>query len=298
MAAACHGQRTFRPAGGFIPKVINRFCGWIPQSFGALAFSPFFSCSDAYSTIVGQTCARLCEGYIVSMSTSSPSPSFTSGLESFRRYSLTDTLIGQVDHVLNNIFCKQPSSRPYPATGLPDDDAASTPITMSQKRAAAGLMRVNHAGEVSAQALYQGQSLTARDPSLRDRLGQASIEESDHLNWCRRRLQELDAGPSKLDPFWYMGSLALGMAAGIAGDRWNLGFLAETEYQVVRHLDDHLAALPEHDARSRAIVTQMKEDELGHAHLAEDLGAADLPPTVKALMKLTSKIMTGVAERI
>ena len=104
--------------------------------------------------------------------------------------------------------------------------------------------------------------------------------------------------PSKLDPFWYMGSLALGMTAGIAGDRWNLGFLAETEYQVVRHLDSHLKALPERDARSRAILEQMKEDELGHAHLAEDLGASELPPPVKALMKLTSKIMTTVARRI
>lgn len=234
----------------------------------------------------------------MTMQSSSTSPSSDSISPPFRSYTLIDAVIEQVDHVLNNIFCEQVSSRAYPAEELPADDAAGAPLNSPQKRAAAGLMRVNHAGEISAQALYQGQSLTARDASLRDRLSQASIEESDHLNWCRRRLKELDAEPSKLDPFWYMGSFALGMAAGIAGDRWNLGFLAETEYQVVRHLDDHLAALPQHDARSRAIVTQMKEDELGHAHLAEDLGAADLPPPVKALMKLTSKIMTSVAERI
>ncbi|MDQ6966407.1 MAG: 2-polyprenyl-3-methyl-6-methoxy-1,4-benzoquinone monooxygenase [Mariprofundaceae bacterium] len=226
---------------------------------------------------------------------SSPDPSESTP---FRRYSIADTLIGQLDHVLNNVFCEQASSRPYPADELPSDGLTPEPLSVQEKQTAAGLMRVNHAGEISAQALYQGQSLTARDPSLRGRLAQASIEESDHLNWCRRRLRELDAHPSRLDPFWYAGSFTLGMAAGLAGDRWNLGFLAETEYQVVRHLDAHLAALPEPDARSRAIVTQMKEDELGHAHLAEDLGAADLPPVVKGLMKLTSRVMTSLAERI
>jgi len=234
----------------------------------------------------------------MTMPTSPSSPSSDTHSPPFRSYTIMDAVIGQIDHVLNNIFCEQASSRPYPADEVPSDDAAATPLSLPQKQTAAGLMRVNHAGEISAQALYQGQSLTARDPSLRHKLSQASIEESDHLNWCRRRLKELDAEPSRLDPFWYMGSFALGMAAGIAGDRWNLGFLAETEYQVVRHLDAHLAALPQHDARSRAIITQMKEDELGHAHLAEDLGAADLPPPVKGLMKLTSKIMTSVAERI
>jgi len=232
------------------------------------------------------------------MSNSTHSSPDASGSTPFRRYSIADALIGQLDHVLNNVFCEQASSRPYPADAMPPDDLNPEPLSTQEKQNAAGLMRVNHAGEISAQALYQGQSLTARDPSLRGKLAQASIEESDHLNWCRRRLRELDAQPSRLDPFWYAGSFTLGMAAGIAGDRWNLGFLAETEYQVVRHLDAHLAALPEADARSRAIVTQMKEDELGHAHLAEDLGAAELPPVVKGLMKLTSRVMTSVAERI
>jgi len=213
---------------------------------------------------------------------------------SFRRYSPLDRLLQEMDHVLNNIFCEQPSSRPYPAEGAGDD----AQLSASEKKLAAGLMRVNHAGEVSAQALYQGQSLTARDPSISARLRQASIEESDHLNWCRRRLDELGDRPSRLDPFWYLGSLAIGMAAGVAGDRWNLGFLEETEYQVVRHLDNHLKRLPAQDKRSRAIVEQMKEDELGHAQLAERLGAAKLPTPVKTLMKLTSKVMTTVAERI
>ncbi|MDQ6958327.1 MAG: 2-polyprenyl-3-methyl-6-methoxy-1,4-benzoquinone monooxygenase [Mariprofundaceae bacterium] len=212
----------------------------------------------------------------------------------FHRYSVFDTLIREVDHVLNNICCEQPSSRDYPA----DQCENFSTLSAQEKKQAAGLMRVNHAGEVSAQALYQGQSLTARDSMLRDKLKSASIEESDHLNWCRRRLNELGEEPSKLDPLWYLGSFALGITAGIAGDRWNLGFLAETEYQVVRHLENHLKRLPKKDIRSRAIIIQMKEDELGHAHLAEELGAAELPSPVKSLMKLTSKVMTTVAERI
>ena len=167
-----------------------------------------------------------------------------------------------------------------------------------QRRLAAGLMRVNHAGEMAAQALYHGQSLTARDPALRRRLTRASLEESDHLSWCRDRLDELGGSPSRLDPFWYGGSLLIGIAAGIAGDRWNLGFLAETERQVVRHLDDHLERLPEADRRSRAILRQMRADELGHAELAESLGAAPLPGAVKRLMRLTSKVMTTLAFRI
>ena len=159
-------------------------------------------------------------------------------------------------------------------------------------------MRVNHAGEMAAQALYHGQSLLARDPSLKEKLHGASMEEADHLNWCRRRLDELGEKPSVFDPLWYAGSFAIGVAAGSVGDRWNLGFLAETEHQVVRHLDGHLDVLPEHDERSRAIVAQMKVDELGHAHLAEDLGAAPLPEPIKATMQLTSKVMTSLAKKI
>lgn len=212
-----------------------------------------------------------------------------------RHYSLADALIGHVDHALNNIFCKQPSQRPYPAETAIDD---ATTLSADEKQQAAGLMRVNHAGEMAAQALYHGQSLTARDLSLKDKLYHASVEESDHLNWCRRRLEELGERPSIFDPLWYAGSFAIGITAGLAGDRWNLGFLEETEKQVVRHLDNHLNRLPEHDTRSRAIVEQMKLDEQGHADLAHNLGAAALPEPVKQLMQLTSKVMTRLAERI
>ncbi len=211
-----------------------------------------------------------------------------------RHHTLADRIICELDRALNNIFCEQKSSRDYPAEKAADD----APLNEEEKKLASGLMRVNHAGEMAAQALYQGQSLTACDPSLAAKLKQASIEESDHLNWCRRRLHELGARPSMLDPFWYGGSFAIGVIAGIAGDRWNLGFLAETEKQVVRHLDSHLQRLPEQDRRSREIVSQMKVDEQGHADLAEELGAAQLPPPVKQMMKLTSKIMTNLAERI
>ncbi|PIP02920.1 MAG: demethoxyubiquinone hydroxylase family protein [Zetaproteobacteria bacterium CG12_big_fil_rev_8_21_14_0_65_54_13] len=219
----------------------------------------------------------------------------------FRTPSIQDRLIGELDRALNNIFCEQPSSRPYPPaadTAASDDHQPLSEMTAEQKRQAAGLMRVNHAGEMAAQALYQGQSLTARDPALSERLKYASVEESDHLNWCRRRLTELGEKPSILDPFWYAGSFAIGVTAGIAGDRWNLGFLAETEHQVVRHLDNHLQHLPAEDSRSRAIVTQMKIDEQGHAELAENLGAAELPQPVKQFMQLTSKVMTNLASRI
>ena len=213
--------------------------------------------------------------------------------DDFRKFNLADAVIGHVDKALNNIFIAQATQREYPAAETGDDA-----LSAEQKKKAAGLMRVNHAGEMAAQALYHGQSLIARDKTLKDKLKHASEEEADHLNWCRRRLEELGEQPSKLDPMWYMGSFAIGLAAGAVGDRWNLGFLAETEYQVVRHLEGHLQNLPEEDVRSRAIIEQMKIDELGHAHLAEDLGAAKLPEVVKKGMQLTSKVMTGVSEKI
>ncbi len=214
--------------------------------------------------------------------------------QDIRHYTLADTLIGHVDHALNNIFCKQPTQRPFPAESSGDDSAMS----LEEKQKAAGLMRVNHAGEMAAQALYHGQSLTARDSSLKEKLYGASVEESDHLNWCRRRLEELGEKPSLFDPLWYIGSFAIGVTAGIAGDRWNLGFLEETEKQVVRHLDSHLERLPAHDTRSRAIVEQMKIDEQGHADLAHNLGAAPLPEPVKQFMQLTSKVLTNLAEKV
>ncbi|MDX8411598.1 MAG: 2-polyprenyl-3-methyl-6-methoxy-1,4-benzoquinone monooxygenase [Mariprofundaceae bacterium] len=211
----------------------------------------------------------------------------------FRRYSLADQLISHIDRALYDVFCEQRSSRPNPAKSIEESDD----IDPEQAKKAANLMRVNHAGEVCAQALYHGQSLTARDPSLRDKLRQASSEESDHLAWCRQRLTELGSRPSHLDPLLYAGSMAIGVTAGILGDRWNLGFLAETEHQVVRHLDSHLVRLPPQDEKSRAIISQMREDELGHAELAEDLGAAKLPAPVKSFMRLTAKVMTTLTER-
>lgn len=214
--------------------------------------------------------------------------------QEIRHYTLADSLIGHIDHALNNIFCKQPSQRPFPAEKSGDDALMSA----AEKEKAAGLMRVNHAGEMAAQALYHGQSLTARDPSLKDKLYGASVEESDHLNWCRRRLEELGEKPSLFDPLWYIGSFTIGVTAGIAGDRWNLGFLEETEKQVVRHLNSHLERLPKHDSRSRAIVEQMKIDEQGHADLAHNLGAAPLHEPVKQFMQLTSKVLTNLAEKI
>ncbi|MFQ5356136.1 MAG: 2-polyprenyl-3-methyl-6-methoxy-1,4-benzoquinone monooxygenase [Mariprofundaceae bacterium] len=212
----------------------------------------------------------------------------------FRHYDIIDKLISNIDRTLINIFGKHRESRPNPAEDVDND----TPLRPAETKLAGGFMRVNHAGEMAAQALYQGQSLTARDPNIRARLEQASIEESDHLAWCRKRLDELGTHTSYLDPAWYMGSLAIGITAGIFGDRWNLGFLAETEHQVVRHLEDHLKRLPAGDKKSRKIVSQMREDELGHATLAEDLGAAKLPSFVHAAMRISARVMTVTAHRI
>ena len=156
-------------------------------------------------------------------------------------------------------------------------------------------MRVNHAGEVAAQALYRGQSLVARDPGTREAMEQAAREENDHLVWCRTRLEELDSAPSVLDPLWFAGSLAIGAAAGLAGDRWSLGFVVETERQVLEHLDDHLARLPDGDRRSRVLLERMQADEQNHATRAHAAGGAPLPPLVRQAMRAASKVMTRTA---
>jgi ubiquinone biosynthesis monooxygenase Coq7 len=156
-------------------------------------------------------------------------------------------------------------------------------------------MRVNHAGEVAAQALYHGQALTAKNPDLRRALEQSALEEDDHMHWCRQRLAELGGRTSLLDPFWYAGALTFGAVAGLAGDRVNLGFLAETEHQVVAHLTDHLSRLPESDGRSRAVLVQMRADEAAHARTAEDRGAIELPSPVKRAMRFASRVMTRTA---
>ena len=174
----------------------------------------------------------------------------------------------------------------------PASHVATSELSAADRRRAIELMRVNHAGEVAAQALYEGQASSATDPQLRASLQEAAAEEADHLHWCAERLDELGGHTSKLGPLWYFGSLAIGTVAGRSGDRWSLGFLAETEQQVSRHLQDHLAALPAADARSRVILEQMKRDEEVHATNAIERGGAPLPAPVRGLMQMVSKVMT------
>ncbi len=211
-----------------------------------------------------------------------------------RHITAIDTLICQADSALRTVFGSPPlSGRPYPA-----EKCTETELTERQKRHTAGLMRVNHSGEVSAQGLYQGQALTAKLPDVRKKMEQAAIEENDHLVWCEKRLQELGAHKSLLNPAWYAGSFLIGATAGLLGDKWSLGFVAETEHQVVRHLDEHLSSIAEGDECSRAILEQMKTDEAKHATTALHYGGAELPPPVKKLMGLMSKLMTRTAYRV
>lgn len=208
-----------------------------------------------------------------------------------------DAFILQFDKALRTVFAKAASRRPYPDSGLPEADLNET-----EKRHAAGLMRINHSGEVCAQALYAGQALTARNPEAQRALLEAADEETEHLAWCEKRLEELGSHKSFLNPLWYAGSFTLGAFAGALGDKWNLGFLAETERQVEGHLDSHLigqsGSLPEQDAKSRAIVEQMKSDEVKHAETAIAHGGAPLPGPVRTAMQFTSKILTRIAYRI
>lgn len=204
-----------------------------------------------------------------------------------------DQFIIEFDRALRTIAAPARSQRPIPGSESPEvalDDV--------QRRHVAGLMRVNHCGEICAQALYQGQALTSRDPAIRDALRQAADEETEHLAWTAARIGELGGRQSLLNPLWYAGSLSLGVAAGLLGDKWNLGFLAETERQVEAHLDGHLAEIPEADVRSRAIVDQMRLDEIQHAETAVAHGAAELPPPVKGAMRLMAKVMTGLAYQL
>ncbi|MCB1736578.1 MAG: 2-polyprenyl-3-methyl-6-methoxy-1,4-benzoquinone monooxygenase [Gammaproteobacteria bacterium] len=211
-----------------------------------------------------------------------------------RAYSPLDQLLMQFDQALRTVGGRPATTgREHPAAGTPESD-----LSDSEKRHVAGLMRINHSGEVAAQALYQGQALTARLPEVRAAMEHAAAEENDHLDWCENRLHELDDRTSLLKPFWYAGSFAIGAVAGAIGDKWSLGFVAETERQVVKHLDEHLHKLPAQDARSRAIVTQMKEDEAHHATVALQHGGAELPEPVKKAMGLMSKVMTTLAYRI
>ena len=202
------------------------------------------------------------------------------------RHSILDRLLIAADEALRALSGAVQPSRPSPGARLPEGD---------EPQISAGLMRVNHTGEICAQALYSGQSLFARDPAVRAALQSAASEERDHLAWCRARLDELGSQPSFLDPLWYSGSFGLGMVSGLAGDKWSMGFLAETEAQVERHLEDHLDRLPQADARSRAVVEQMCVDENRHGALGRSLGARELPLAVKAAMRIASRVMTRTA---
>ena len=201
-----------------------------------------------------------------------------------------DRWIIEFDKGLRTLFSAASSVRLLPGKALPD-----AALTQSEKRHAGALMRINHRGEICAQALYQGQALTARNPVARAALEQAAQEETEHLNWCETRLKELGSHKSYLNPVWYTSSLAIGVLAGALGDKWNLGFLAETERQVEKHLEGHLDKLPPQDARSRAVVEQMKTDEAQHATTAIEHGGAELPMPVRLGMKLASKLMTKTA---
>ncbi len=201
-----------------------------------------------------------------------------------------DDLIIALDQGLRTVFAPARSVRATPGDALPDAAMDET-----QRSLAAALMRVNHSGEICAQALYQGQALTARDSAARAALEHAAQEETEHLAWTEGRIAELGGRKSLLNPVWYAGSFAIGATAGLLGDRWNLGFLAETEHQVVRHLEGHLQRLPAADRKSRAIVEQMRDDEARHATSALRHGGAKLPAPVRAAMQLSSKVMTGTA---
>ena len=206
---------------------------------------------------------------------------------------MIDQVITQFDKGLRTLLAPARSLRPIPGGDLPEE-----PMTEEERRHAAALMRVNHCGEICAQALYQGQALISRDESVRRELQQASNEETEHLAWTAHRIAELGGRTSLLNPLWYAGSLVIGMVAGRFGDRWNLGFLAETERQVETHLRGHLDRLPMNDQKSRVVVEQMKADEARHAETALALGAHELPAPVKAMMKLASRVMTTTTYRI
>jgi len=208
-----------------------------------------------------------------------------------RQLTPIDRLLASANNALRTVATPAGrTARDNPAEHIIDAD-----LDASQKRHAAGLMRINHAGEVAAQALYQGHATVARDQNIEAQMQRAADEEFDHLAWCEQRINELGEDVSKLSPFWYAGAYAIGAASGILGDKWSLGFIAETERQVCAHLDSHLESLPPEDAKSRAIVEQMRDEEEEHGENAKDAGAADLPAPVKRLMQITAKVMTKTA---
>ncbi len=205
-----------------------------------------------------------------------------------RDYSPADRLLVNLDQAIRTVFGKPlTTGRPNPAEGI-----AESELDDRERKHTARLMRINHTGEVCAQALYQGQALTARLPEVQQAMARSAQEENDHLDWCEKRIGELGDRKSLLNPLWYAGSFAIGALAGIAGDKWSLGFVVETERQVESHLDDHLNEVPANDARTRAILERMKEDEIHHADVARAAGGAPLPAPIRLAMRLTSKVMT------
>ncbi|WP_077033751.1 2-polyprenyl-3-methyl-6-methoxy-1,4-benzoquinone monooxygenase [Pelomonas sp. KK5] len=205
-----------------------------------------------------------------------------------------DRLLASLDEGLRTVFGKPAARRPSPADGVAHDE----PLAPQEQRLAGALMRVNHVGEVCAQALYQSQAMFSRSPALRAHFAQAAQEELDHLAWTRQRVEELGTHTSWLNPFWYGGAFALGSLAGLAGDRISLGFVVETERQVEQHLASHLERLPAGDHASRAVVDQMRDEEARHADEALQAGARLLPPPVRGLMKLAARVMTGTAHYV
>jgi 3-demethoxyubiquinol 3-hydroxylase len=209
-----------------------------------------------------------------------------------RSHDLVDRLIIPLDQALRTLSGTEHSNRPYPAEAVADT------VPANERGRVAALMRVNHAGEVAAQALYQGQALVARTSDTRSEMLNAGREEADHLAWCTQRLRELGGRTSWLDPFWYAGSFTIGALAGLAGDKWSRGFVAETEKQVVDHLATHLHALPVADARTESILQQMSSDEERHGRNAKLAGGADLPSALRGAMRVVARVMTVVAYRI
>lgn len=214
-------------------------------------------------------------------------------MNTVRHLSPLDRILDQGQRALETVFGNPPALRPNPAAGEPD-----VVLEDAERRHSAGLMRINHVGEVCAQALYLGQAAVARSEDTCEHLLHAAQEETDHLAWCAERLRELDSRPSLFNPLWYAGSYAIGTAAGLRGDGWNLGFVVETERQVEAHIDEHLDDLPPADTRSRAILQVMKADEARHADNAEAAGARVLPFPIPSLMAAASKVMKAVAYRL
>jgi ubiquinone biosynthesis monooxygenase Coq7 len=205
-----------------------------------------------------------------------------------------DRLILEFDTALRSVAGGANAQRPIPGSDL----GGNSGLDSFERKHAAGLMRVNHVGEVCAQALYQAQKLVARNPEIQEMLNHSGQEEMDHLAWCETRLHELGSHTSYLNPLWYAGSFAIGLAAGLAGDKWSLGFVAETEKQVENHLESHLETLPKEDRRSRAIVDQMRLDEIAHGQAAKNAGGANLPEPLQKIMQAMSKVMTATAYKI